>query len=76
VILMLLLYIYACLAVWHYAAQAPEAFRHDRAYAFAAMVFCVAVILLSGEKMLAWTAAAVFLTYPLYPLCRGGRKTA
>lgn len=68
--LAMLLYIYACMAVWHYAELAPEAFRHDKAFAFAGIIFCLAVIVMSGTTMLAITAVIVFLTYPLYPFCR------
>jgi arginine:agmatine antiporter len=74
VMLSLLLYIYACLAIWHYAAEAPGAFVHDRAFAFVGILFCLAILLLSGTQLLGWTAAVVFITFPFYPLCRGGKR--
>lgn len=74
VMLSLLLYIYACLAIWHYAAEAPGQFAHDRTYAFVGILFCLAILLLSGTQLLGWTAAVVFITFPFYPLCRGGKR--
>lgn len=74
-LLTLLLYIYACLAVWHYAARAPEDFRHDRAYAAVGIVICVAVMVLSGAKLLLLTAVPVALTVPLYPFVRRRRRS-
>lgn len=71
VLLMLLLYIYACLALWRQAA--PAANRRDHACAAAAIFFCAAVIVLSGARMLAWTAAVVALTVPAYWLLRRPR---
>jgi len=67
-ILTLLLYIYACLSVWHYAAAAPERFGRERGWAMAGLGICVAVIVTSGTEMLAWAMGVVLLTLPLYPL--------
>lgn len=76
VILNLLLYIYACLSVWHYARQAPEAFRGDRAFAVVGIIFCAAVILLAGFNLLLITAGIVAVTLGLYPTVRGARRAA
>lgn len=77
VILAMLLYIYACVAILHYARRSPEAFGRDRIYAAAGLVFCAVVVLCSGLGLLEVTAAVVALTVPLYPLCRrAGRAPA
>ncbi|HXE31583.1 MAG TPA: amino acid permease [Terriglobales bacterium] len=73
VLLAMLLYIYALLAVWHYARLAPGAFRHDRGFAAAGIVFCAGVILLSGVTMIAVTAGIVLLSCVCYPFRRGAR---
>jgi arginine:agmatine antiporter len=73
VILCLLVYVYACLAVWHYArspALEPAARAGLRRYqpaAFIAMLFCLGVIVRSDTQLLALAAIVVFLTYPVYP---------
>lgn len=66
VILSLLLYIYTGLAVWHYARQAPAAFRRDRGFAAAAIAYCAFAILLSGARLLAVTALVVAAAMLLY----------
>jgi arginine:agmatine antiporter len=69
VILCLLVYVYSCVAVWHYARLpdlAAELGRY-RPVAFAAMLFCLAVIIRSDAQLLALSATTVFLTYPVYP---------
>lgn len=76
VILSLLLYIYACLSVWHYARQAPAAFRGDRGYAAAGIAFCAAVILLAGVKLVLITALIVAATLALYPTLGRPRRVA
>jgi arginine:agmatine antiporter len=73
VILTLLNYLYACVAVWYYA-RLPTIVPAERAQlkryqplALAAMVFCLILIVRSDAKLLALAAIVVFLTYPLYP---------
>ena len=63
--LCLLLYVYACLAMWHYTkdAQHPKPYRR---VAVAAIVFCVAVIALSDKHLLGLSAVVVLLTVPVY----------
>jgi arginine:agmatine antiporter len=73
VILSLLNYLYACVAVWHYArlptiAPAERAqLRRYQPLALAAMLFCLLMIVRSDVSLLALSAVIVFLTYPLYP---------
>jgi arginine:agmatine antiporter len=75
VVLTILVYVYACVAMWHYSVPPVEgapASRHGglglyRLIALAAMAFSLLVIALSDAKLLALSATAVFLTYPLYP---------
>ncbi len=76
VILSLLLYVFAALALWQYADPArPQppglpAPRRTRAIAFAGLLFSLAIIVLSPSDILALAAIIVFLTYALYPFCR------
>jgi arginine:agmatine antiporter len=76
VILCLLVYVYACIGVWHYARvlspQAQTELRAWRPVACAAMLFCLIVIVRSDVPLLALSAAVVFVTCPLYPFVRGG----
>jgi arginine:agmatine antiporter len=75
VVLTMLVYVYACVAMWHYSAPATAgapAARHGglglfRVVALLAMLFSLFVIALSDAQLLALAATAVFLTYPLYP---------
>ncbi len=62
VILCLLVYVYACMAVWHY-----EPLKGYRPVAFVAMLFCLGVIVRGDTSLLALAAIVVFLTYPVYP---------
>jgi arginine:agmatine antiporter len=72
-ILTLLVYLYACIGVWHYAqlpTTAPQARAQLRRYqplALVAMLFCLVLIIRSDPGLLALAAITVFLTYPLYP---------
>ncbi|MGH9482363.1 MAG: amino acid permease [Terriglobales bacterium] len=71
VLLSLLLYIYACLAMWSRWAHARGlGTRRDRALAAAGIAFCVAVMALSGVRLVALAAVPVALTVPLYPYVR------
>ncbi len=72
VILCLLVYVYACVGVWHYSRM-PELAPENRAQllryrpvALAAMLFCLVVIVRSDAALLALSAVVVFLTCPLY----------
>ncbi|MGH9468692.1 MAG: amino acid permease [Terriglobales bacterium] len=64
VIFTLLLYIYSCLALWRVAEN------HDRAFAAAGLIFCVAVIALSGAGMLLDAAVVLVCVFPLYYFLR------
>lgn len=70
VIFCLLVYVYAALSVWHYDEQAepPRPFNRYRLIAFAAILFCLWVIVESDTTLLAWSAAALFIAAPVYPL--------
>lgn len=79
VLLSLLVYLFACTAVWRYEAPDATLFarRRDRVLAIAAMAFCLCVIAWSDARLLGWAAAVLLLTYPLYPLfLRGQRRAA
>jgi arginine:agmatine antiporter len=75
VVLTMLVYVYASVAMWHYSeAVVPGAPvpRHGglglyRLIALGAMSFSLFVVALSDANLLALSATAVFLTYPLYP---------
>lgn len=73
VILCLLVYVYSCTAVWHYARSAEldaaqrAGLRRYQPVAFAAMLFCLGVIARSDSSLLALAALMVFITYPVYP---------
>ena len=69
VTLCLLVYIYACVAVWHYLKPETDgqAAGRYRLIAFLAMLFCLGVIARSDTQLLALSAIVVFLTIPLYP---------
>jgi len=77
VVLTMLVYVYACVAMWHYAEPAESGESagwsggagRSRIVALIAMSFSLFVIALSDSKLLSLSATAVFLTYPLYPLC-------
>ncbi len=60
--LCLLLYIYACLSMWHYDTRS----RRYRVVAGAAALFCAGVIALQAPLLLAISAAVVLLTVPIY----------
>lgn len=64
VILTLLLYVYSCLALWRIAHG------RDRAFALAGLLFCAAVIALSGAQMLLWSAIVLACFFPLYYFSR------
>ncbi len=68
-VLCLLVYLYACTAIWHYRESDPESRSTTiyRGIALAAMAVCVFVIATSDVTLLALSAAIVFLTVPLYP---------
>jgi arginine:agmatine antiporter len=67
-VLCLMIYVYSCVAVWHYGNVAPFAgVTRYRGIALVAMVFSIAVILLSGTQMLALTAMIVLATFLVYP---------
>jgi len=68
VILCLLVYVYACVAVWHYVRPESVATNSTllRVIAMVAMLFCLGVIAQSDGQLLAISATAVFLTCPLY----------
>jgi arginine:agmatine antiporter len=70
--LSLLLYVYACGATWHYAAASPtdRGLQRYRAIAAAAILFCLAVMMLSGTAVLATAVALALGTLPLYVLLR------
>jgi arginine:agmatine antiporter len=69
VVLCLLIYIYSCVAVYHYSnlPTTPASFARYKPVAFVAMLCSLAVIVLSGAQLLALTAAIVLITYVLYP---------
>lgn len=64
VILTLLLYVYACLALWRIARG------RDRAFAAVGLAFCAGVIGASGTQMLLWSAAILAAVLPLYYVVR------
>ena len=69
-VLCLVVYLYACTAIWHYRESGPESgsgLRY-RAIALAAMAICVLVIATSDVSLLALSAVIGILTVPLYPL--------
>jgi arginine:agmatine antiporter len=68
VILCLLVYVYACVAVWHYekSFSTDAHLKRYRIIASAAMVICLFVIVRAGSSLIAISAAIVLLTYPLY----------
>ena len=70
--LCLLLYVYACGATWHYAAASPNdaSLRRYRVLAVGAIVFCLAVMALSGTGVLVPALALALGTVPLYALVR------
>jgi arginine:agmatine antiporter len=82
VILCLLVYVYSCLAVWHYAREEelPPQARADlwryQPTALAAALFCLLVIFRSDTELLALAAVTVFLTGPLYLLMMSRRRSA
>jgi arginine:agmatine antiporter len=68
VVLCLLVYVYACTAVWHYAKSPSGAMRAKgyRMVAVASIVICLFVILRGGTSLLAISVLILSLTYPLY----------
>ncbi|MGH9476074.1 MAG: amino acid permease [Terriglobales bacterium] len=64
VIFTLVLYVYACLALWRTGRG------RDRGFAAAGLVFCGAVMALSGAEMLLWAAIVLACVYPLYYFSR------
>jgi arginine:agmatine antiporter len=70
--LSLLLYVYACGATWHYAAANPSdhGLQRYRTVAAAAILFCLAVMMLSGAAVLLPAVALALGTVPLYALLR------
>lgn len=70
VILCLLVYIYACAAVWHYGRIMPNpaGLGSYRVIAAIAMSICLFVIVRAGTLLLVLSGAIVLLTYPLYVL--------
>jgi arginine:agmatine antiporter len=73
--LCLLVYVYACTAIWHYGEADPAlaSSLRWRALALAAMLVCLFVIATSDPTLLALSAAVVFLTCPLYPFVMRSR---
>ena len=73
VTLCLLVYIYACVAVWHYVepGSGVPIGPGYRLIALLAMLFCLGVIAQSDTQLLALSAIVVFLTLPLYPFFMG-----
>ena len=68
-VLCLVVYLYACTAIWHYRdsePDSPSATRY-RWIALAAMAVCMFVIATSDVTLLALSAAMVLVTVPLYP---------
>jgi arginine:agmatine antiporter len=68
-VLCLLVYLYACTAIWHYRESGPDSASATRYrwIALAAMAFCMFVIATSDVTLLALSAAIVLFTVPLYP---------
>jgi hypothetical protein len=72
VIFCLLMYIFACASVWHYARVLPavSGLRRYRPAAAAAIAFCLLVILYSDTPLLILSASMLVLAYPLFRLYR------
>ncbi len=68
VVLCLLVYVYACIAVWHYdrSPSSGARLRGYRPLAVAAMFVCLFVIIRGGASVLVISACIILLTYPLY----------
>ena len=67
-VLCLMIYVYSCVAVFHYSNVTPfDGASRYRGIASVAMLFSLAVILLSGTQMLALTAMIVLATFVVYP---------
>ena len=68
VVLCLLVYVYACIAVWHYDKSPSSAARLKgyRTLAAAAIFVCLFVIIRGGTSLLIISAGIILLTYPLY----------
>jgi arginine:agmatine antiporter len=69
-VLCLVVYLYACTAIWHYRESeldSPSEARY-RWIALAAMAVCMFVIAASDATLLALSAAMVLVTVPLYPV--------
>jgi arginine:agmatine antiporter len=67
-VLCLMIYVYSCVAIFHYGNAAPfPGLARYRGIALIAMLFSLAVILLSGTQMLALTAMIVLATFVVYP---------
>jgi len=68
-VLCLMVYVFSCVSIWHYGKVAAFAgFARYQGIALLAMLFSLAVILLSGTQMLALTAMIVLATLLIYPL--------
>ena len=71
VVLCLLIYVYSCVALWHYGNVTPfKGVRTYRVLAVVALLASLCVIVLSGMQMLLLTAALILATGVLYPLFR------
>ena len=67
-VLCLMIYVYSCVALFHYGQVTPFAgVARYRGIASVAMFFSLAVILLSGTQMLALTAMILLATFVVYP---------
>jgi hypothetical protein len=73
-VLCLMIYVYSCVAIFHYDKVAAfEGASRYRGIAMIAMLFSLAVILLSGMRMLALTAMIVLATFVVYPFFIKGK---
>jgi amino acid transporter len=68
-VLIMLVYVYVCAAVWYYtrAEVSPHRLRL-RVVAMLAMIFNLGVLALCEARLLSFAAMLVLLTYPLFPL--------
>ncbi len=71
VILCLLVYVYACLAMWRYDTSFPS-----KAMALAAMLVCLFVILRAGTPVLVLSLFIALLTLPLFAFFRHSMRAA
>ena len=76
-VLCLLIYVYSCVALWHYGNITPfDGVRTYRVIAVVALLASLCVIILSGTQMLVLTAALIVATGVIYPLFRRGISPA